>query len=145
VSSVLTAFFLADDGALEAIRASAVISPRTNGFPYVEFRGLSPVALVTLDAAVTGDDATAITDDVLSEPLAILDDGEQLLLATRPVLLTALRDLTDIETAASAWAATEEMRLDGFSDDNCAAMLRELSALAREAHDEEHLFVWLCV
>lgn len=67
---MLTVFFAATIAERDALVASGTLDPGRHGLPAVDAGGLSPIALVTLDAAVTGADAGAIRRDVLHEPLA---------------------------------------------------------------------------
>lgn len=145
---MITSYFAASDEQLAQLRSSGRLNPATAGLPSVDAGGLSPYALVTLDAAVTGAEADAIRDDVLGQPLEVVDDGEQLLWAVRPELREALADLAEpqLEEAAAQWADTEEMSLDGFEASACALLLGNLARLARQAKaDGLGLYVWLCV
>ena len=144
---IVTCFAAGEDQVRE-LRTSGRLDPAAAGFPRVDVGGLSPYALVTLDAAVTGDDADAIEDDVIGRPLEVVDDGEQLLWAVRSELAEALADLAGpaLEAAARQWAETEEMSADGVDASTCEDLLGDLVLLARQARSEGlGLYTWLCV
>lgn len=108
---------------------------------------ISPLALATLDSAVTGDAVAAVMEAVLGRPLEVIDDGEQLLFAARPELAEALRaggpDL--LERAGAEWAQTEEMRLDGWREEDCQRVLGGLIDLARALPRQAQFFTFLAV
>ena len=58
-------------------------------------------------------------------------------------LRDALAEARDINTLAASWAATDELSLDGWRTEDSLRVLRELSALAREAAaDGRELWYW---
>ncbi len=143
---MLTVFFAANAAEANAVVESGTLDPAAALLPSVDTGGVSPMALVTLDASITGAEPGAIVDDVLHEPLANLRNGEQLLFRVRPALTAALTRVGDLEQAAANWAATDEMVADGYSAADCLSVMQGLAALAAEAETTERvLYTWLCV
>lgn len=59
--------------------------------------------------------------------------------------LAHLRD-DQVEAVASAWAATEEARLDRWNAKDVASFLRELSAFAGSAQAQQRkVLLWVCL
>jgi hypothetical protein len=55
----------------------------------------------------------------------------------------ALAGLVDVGSVARRWVATEELRLDEWQFEDCERVLREVSALARRAQEEQRdLWYW---
>lgn len=143
----MVTMFGADDFQLQALRSSGAINPALHGLPSVDMGSISPVALATLDSAVTGEALAVVMEAVLGQPLEVIDDGEQLLFAVRPQLTEALRaggpELP--ERAGAAWAQTEEMRLDHWREDDCQRVVGALVDLARALPQQARLVTFLAV
>lgn len=144
---MITTMFGADDAQLDALRSSGQFDPTAHGLASVDLGGVSPVALVTLDSAITGAPYSVVFDAVPGQPLEVVDEGEQLLFAVRPELKTALRsggsDL--IRRVGRDWAQSEEMQLDRWDAERCRQVVHALCSLAATLPSETRLFVFLSV
>ena len=97
----------------------------------VEAKGLTEVSLATL-----GEFLGVGAYDELVERIgegAEAESEEAGLLTIPTELRDALAEAKDIDSVAGRWAATEEPSLDGWRTEDSLGVLRELSALAREA------------
>lgn len=129
--------FAATDAELAVLQRSQVFDPTQYELPTVEVDVRNPMDLVSFDAALTGEDEEEIQSDVLSEPIAIVDGGEQLVFAIRPAVIDVLRGEPGAarNEVAARWAAT-----GGRGE-----ILADLVALVRQAGDQRRLFCWLSV
>ncbi len=107
----------------------------------VEAKGLTEVSLATL-----GEFLGVGAYDELVERIgegAEAESEEAGLLTIPTELRDALAEAKDIDSVAGRWAATEEPSLDGWRTEDSLGVLRELSALAREAvADGRELWYW---
>lgn len=143
----MTTMFGANESQLQELRSSGEIDPVDRGLITMELGGISPIALATLDSAITGDAADQVLDTVLGSPLEVVDEGEQLLFATRPELGDALRS-GDRELATRAgitWAKTEEMQLDQWSIEDCQRAIEALFDMATRLPQESSIYAFLSV
>jgi hypothetical protein len=142
---VIVMMFAAGPDELADVRVAGVFAPASHGLPAVDLSAISPVALVSLDSAITGDPVDGLSNAVLGNPLEVVDDGEQLLFAVRPELTAALAALdgAGVKRAAQTWAATEEMVLDRWTPERCRAAIAALAELAVRATPGAGLYTWL--
>jgi hypothetical protein len=119
--------------------------------------GLPPVVGGRIDPVVVLGTVTALLTgrtfgEVLAagdrrDPVAMQDDGGQLVLRVDDVVVDALTGADDAALAAAAvpWSQTDE--LAGVSDpESLTGFLRDLAGLARGARDRgEALYCWVCV
>ncbi|OLF12218.1 hypothetical protein BLA60_09515 [Actinophytocola xinjiangensis] len=144
---VLFDYFAAasDDLAATAIEAGPVAVP----LPALQAKGIDPIINVgTLESLLTGVDYdTVTTDPRWGKDLAMLDDGERLVISLTAGVQAALAgaDEARLREVAGPWSHTEE--LEGWSDaSDLAEVLLELATLAREATERgDQLYCWVCV
>jgi hypothetical protein len=108
---VLTDYFAApdDEGAKRALDSG----PLAAGLPTVESKSLDPVVtMATLEEILTGSDAMQIIQGGDDPLVALAGDEGPWLFRIRPSLLSVLRepDAARLQSAATAWAATEELK-----------------------------------
>jgi len=107
----------------------------------VEAKGLTEVSLATL-GEILGVGAYDELVERIGEG-AEAESEEAGLLTIPTELRDALAEAKDIDSVAGRWAATEEPSLDGWRTEDSLGVLRELSALAREAvADGRELWYW---
>jgi hypothetical protein len=134
---MLGEFFAAREDEID----DAVLEAPYKRFETVEARGLTEINLATLgqilglgtyDDLVGGLNATGPTDN------------EEVGLYELPrTFRDALAGLADVGSAARRWVATEELRLDEWQLEEGERVLREVSALARRALEEQRdLWYW---
>lgn len=139
--SVLTHIVVADDEDIEAIGESLQPTDEWSG---IEMRDVDTAKIATLHSLLTGD----LFDDALChyEPVYVSAAEGALVLRLADEVTARLAELDDDALAEIAveLAATEEFESAGWEDEAIAAMLAELSELARRADAEEQaLFVWM--
>jgi hypothetical protein len=117
-------------------------------FDTLQTTGIDPaVMLRKLEALITSQGYEDIKDSPRSgKPLAIVDEGELLVLTLTDELQIAMADADDERLAAVAvpWSQIEEFQ--GVNPDALAPWLSEFAKLARRARDKgERLYCWVCV
>jgi hypothetical protein len=131
--------------------------PTSDGrYPAADVKGLDPVKLGALaqlvfdDAFESGDEGSyGGTYDLflgrISEPAHQEGDDGPWVLRIPDELRVALRDLPDerVVDLAQRWHQAEEFQLDGLSDEDALAYLRDLTRLARAAEPPKQLFLWM--
>jgi hypothetical protein len=143
---VLTNIVVAEDDEIEAIGES--LSP-IDEWTGIELRNVDTAKIATLHSLLTGD----LFDDALSlcEPVYVSASEGALVLRLADELMERLAALgadgaddDALDAVAAELAATEEFESAGWEDDAIAAMLAELTELARlaDAHGQA-MFVWL--
>lgn len=132
----------APDGADQATTQNGL------GYDTVSLKGIDPVVqLGTLEALLTGRSFDELLADLPADPLAIKNDGEQLVVALSRGITSALASATpeSLDEVAVPWSQTDEFW--GAADPaELAAALKELAGLARRAGANGHrLYCWICV
>lgn len=127
--------FAATHSELAKVQQSCVLDPTEHRLAAVEIEAQDPLALVSFDATLTGDDEEQIRAVVLGNPVAILDGGEQLVFAVRPEVVEALRGASGVTSSrvAARWAAAGGR----------GQILADLIALVSQAGDQRGLYSWL--
>lgn len=111
-------------------------------FTGVEWKRLGPIELAELGEIIGGGNYVVLEDE-MTETHSGGDSSESGLFRIPRSLRDALASLTDVEGAASRWAATQELQLGGATPENLQEPLTELRDLAREAQREaKDLWVW---
>jgi len=141
-SGVLTDVVIADEGEAPAVAADAAPSRR---WPGVVATGLDQVKLARLWALLAGQE---FRDELVFEfaPLhEVSEDGPWVFrvpAALRELLASA--DEARAAAIADAWAATEELELDGWEPDAVGSLLGALRSLARTARlSGKPLLMWV--
>jgi len=107
----------------------------------VEAKGLTEVSLATLGEFLGVGAYDELVERIGEGPEAESEEAGLLTIPTE--LRDALAEAKDIDSVAGRWAATEEPSLDGWRTEDSLGVLRELSALAREAvADGRELWYW---
>lgn len=143
---VLTNIVAAEEDEIEAIGESLRPVDEWSG---IELRDVDTAKIATLHSLLTGD----LFDDTISlyEPVYVSAAEGALVLRLADELTARLAELGGedadedaLEAVATELAATEEFEAAGWEDDAIAAMLAELSEVARLADAQgQALFVWL--
>lgn len=143
---ILTNIVAAEDDEIEAIGES--LSP-IDEWSGIELRDVDTAKIATLHSLLTGD----LFDDTISlyEPVYVSAAEGALVLRLADELTERLAALgaddgeeDALAAIAAELAATEEFESAGWEDDAIAAMLSELSEIARLADAQgQALFVWL--
>ncbi|HEX2131579.1 MAG TPA: hypothetical protein VHH15_08450 [Actinophytocola sp.] len=101
-----------------------------------------------LESLLTGVDHETVADnDRSGHPVAVLDDGERLVLTLTDEVQAALvtADEARLREVATPWSQTEEFGALATPDD-LASVLVELGTLARDASGRgDRLYCWVCV
>jgi hypothetical protein len=120
-------------------------TPSLPAFDTLQTKGTDPdVMLGQLEALLTGREYRDVT---LSEPVAIEDDDERVIVALTQSIAGALADANDEQLASVAvpWSQTEEFWGHG-DPEALASWLGELAGLSRRARERsERLYCWICV
>ena len=107
----------------------------------VEAKGLTEVSLATLGEILGVGRYDQLLERIGEGPQTESEEAGVLTIPTE--LRDALAEARDINTLAASWAATDELSLDGWCTEDSLRVLRELSALAREAAaDGRELWYW---
>jgi hypothetical protein len=107
----------------------------------VEAKGLTEVSLATLGEILGVGGYDQLVERIGEGPQAESEEAGVLTIPTE--LRDALAEARDINTVAARWAATDELSLDGWRTEDSLRVLRELSALARDAAaDRRELWYW---
>jgi hypothetical protein len=120
-----------------------------HGLHVLSVKGIDPVVQMgTLEELLTGVSADVIFDRPrCGLDVAVGDEGERLVLSLTDELQQAMLDQApeQLDAVAVPWSQTEEFW--GRGDPAAlAGFLRELSQLARHAHDgDSRLYCWVCV
>ena len=133
--------------------ADAILS--TNGhagvWPTLEANTVDQVKLASLALILRGQPVEAGEVTKLVEAFKSLatggEDGPWIDLVPESLVqdLTALSS-DRIETVATAWASTEEARLDRWEAEDAVAFLKELSSFAASAAAQSRsLLLWVCL
>lgn len=136
--------------ASDELAAEAIDGPGER-FDTVSLKGLDPaVKLARLETLLTGRSFDEVVEDDRSAAMvAMVDDGERLVLTVTDELFTALAgsDEARLRSVVAEWSQTEEFVLDGGVDvDLLSADLLALGELARRASARgERMYCWLCV
>ena len=115
-------------------------------FDTVEAKSIDPVKIAQLQAIVEG-----ITFDAAigqSELAHAVDEQEGPWVMSFPSTLAerlAMASDEQLTDFGRAWAATEEFRLDGWSESDVHAILREITQLVQRKRPNQEIFVWTCV
>lgn len=118
--------------------SDGAVPPRPDApssYPTISLPGIEPVVMIaTLEALMTGREATDVMDEPGSEPIAERDGGERLIVPMKRSLQEALATASEQElrTAAASWSETEEFFGDGDPETLGEALI-ELAALTNEA------------
>jgi hypothetical protein len=123
-------------------------TPPLPAFDTFQTKGVDPVVMLRkLEALLTGRDYKEIAGGPRAgKALAILNDGERLVLMLTDELQTAVADADDQQLAAVAvpWSQIEELR--GANPEQLAPWVGEFAELARRARQRgERLYCWVCV
>ncbi|MEU5384716.1 hypothetical protein [Kitasatospora cineracea] len=135
-------YFSAPDDATAVAFLDAPGGPGGAGLDTVPLKGVDPVVVIArLEAVLTGctyEEARARprSGRLLSDP----QHDEAFVVSLTDTLAEALAALPPdrLLPAATAWSATEELRLDGATPDTAAATLHALSTLAHRARTDGH-------
>ena len=107
----------------------------------VEAKGLSEVNFATLGEILGRGTYEDLVDQFTATGLADNDDVGLYRLPRD--FRDALAGLVDVGSAARRWVATEELRMDEWQFEDGERVLREVSALARRAREEQReLWYW---
>jgi hypothetical protein len=107
----------------------------------VEAKGLTEVSIATLGEILGVGTHDELVERIGEGPQAESEEAGVLTIPTE--LRDVLAEARDINTVAAGWAATDELSLDGWRIEDSLRVLRELSALAREAAaDGRELWYW---
>jgi hypothetical protein len=146
--SLLNVFFRASDDELAAVDTSG--GPQR--VPVLEAKGVLDVELACLECILHGeplDDVDAVID-LIEDPLRQEPEGdpEAWISPVSERLATALVAAEDerLRAAASAWAETEEMQANGWSQHDAAELLLALRSFCREAQtDGRRIYRWFAL
>jgi hypothetical protein len=138
---ILTSIIAAEDHEIEAIGESLHPIDEWSG---IELRDIDTAKIATLHSLLTGD----LFDDAVAhyEPVYVSAAEGALVLRLADEVLERLAELDEesIELIAAELSATEEFESEEWEEDVIAAMLDELSELARLADSQgQALFVWM--
>ncbi|MCX7169562.1 MAG: hypothetical protein NTY41_04540 [Proteobacteria bacterium] len=138
---IVTNIIAAEDEEIEAIGESLCPADEWSG---IELRDVDTAKIATLHCLLTGD----LFDDAIAryEPVYVSAAEGALVLRLADELMERLAELDEesLDQVAIELAATEEYEYDEWDDDATAAMLAELSDLARLADSQgQALFVWM--
>jgi hypothetical protein len=133
---IFAGLFLAQPEAVEAWHLEGLTPP---DWPALEFKRLETVKLGTLEAILTQRPYESIDQDDLHNDAGSAGDEGPWLSRVRGSLVSALADLQteQLESAAAAWADTDEFKLQPRDKpsrrdiDELAGLLAEMSRLAR--------------
>lgn len=144
---VLFDYFAAPDDVVAATVIDVIGGPAEAAFPTVAMKGVDPfVQLGTLESLLTGVDYDTVVGRG-SEPVAMADSGERLVVAVSVGLLAALSTADDarLREVAEPWSRTDEF--DGRADPaDLATILTGLAELARTATTRgDRLYCWVCL
>ena len=141
---VLTDIFAGNRGELPKLNDEDAI-PR-DLFDTVEAKGIDAVKLAQLQVIVEG---ISFGDAISQSELAHAVDEEEgpWIMSFPATLIARLASASDdqVNEYGHAWAATEEFRLDGWSEAEVHAILREIVQLVRRKHPDHEVFVWTCL
>lgn len=115
----------------------------------VETKGVDPaVEASCLQSALTGEELSALlVDPAAGSLVAMVDDGERMVLGVHPGLVSALAglDLAQAGEVATTWAEVSRQDL-GLQLADRVRLVEGLAGLARAAHDvDERVYCWVCV
>lgn len=138
---ILTNIVAAEDDEIEAVGESLHPVDEWSG---IELRDIDTAKIATLHSLVTGD----LFDDAVAhyEPVYVSAVEGALVLRLADELTGRLAELEEepLAEVGAELAATEEFEYTGWSDEEIAAMLAELTDLARLAEAQgQALFVWM--
>lgn len=138
---IVTNIIAAEDEEIEAIGESLSPADEWSG---IELRDVDTAKIATLHCLLTGD----LFDDAIAryEPVYVSAVEGALVLRLADELMERLAELDEesLDQVAIELAATEEYEYDEWDEEATAAMLAELSDLARLADSQgQALFVWM--
>lgn len=122
--------------------------PKTHVYDTVSDTGIDPVVqLGTLEALLTGRAYDEVTADPRSgHAIEVRDGGDRVVVTVTASLTSTLAEATEqtLTQVAIPWSETEEFWGEG-DPVALTALLEELAALARNAHNNGHqLYCWIC-
>jgi hypothetical protein len=134
---MLGEFFVASD--LEIDDGLAETGPHGR-FPAVEANGLSHVPIARLGELLGAGSYDDLLQEIEARPSA---SGEAVLFRIGRSIRDAIAVVDGRADAASAWAATDELRLSGWSSEPAEELLGRLAELSQAARGvEKDLWYW---
>lgn len=117
--------------------------PNIRQLPHVEWKGIDPVKLATLNELLTGKSVSETLHDFIKPALVHPTNDETSLHEVPRSLTVATQALSDddLQNIAVKWQQTDEMQSDRFSVDLCTEVLQSLRRLVTALKSDQRTYL----